>query len=188
MKNYLYDLAVEILGISPGQSKVKFAKLIYFVHKELVRSSLVETSELSFIRMPLGPVPVGFMDLENQAGIKTSLVPTPLMYNTHVYDYIGANRSKFSESMEQVISSTLKSLDRMSTTDIVDLSHKEASWTKFENGKKFMIDGEDLKTILPKSVKSKTENDINLQEKLVDGMMSDIVDSSTSLEYPEDEL
>jgi len=187
MNKYLYNLAIEILRLHPGQSKVKFAKLIYFVHKELIRSRLVASTELSFVRMPLGPIPVGFMDLQSQEGILVSEIPTQLLYNSQVYEYGGSKDSELSPSKKGVISSVLKHLVLMSTTDIVDLSHKEDSWSKLGNGIEFTITNEDLKTTLPQIVKSKIEDERGLQEKLVDGMLSDIVASSTSLEYPEDE-
>lgn len=187
MDNYLYALAIEILKLYPSQSKVKFAKLIYFVHKELVRSQLVSSNELSFVRMPLGPVPVGFMDLENQKGIQVSNIPTPLMYNSQVYNFDGSYESKFSDPAKNNILSTLKSLSRLSTTDIVDLAHKEYSWVNRPNGNEYIIEDRDLETKIPKNFKSRKEGDLSLQQKLVSGMLSDIVASSTSLEYPEDE-
>lgn len=187
MNRYLYDLAIEILKLYPGQSKVKFAKLIYFVHKELVRSDLVPSNELSFVRMPLGPVPNGFMGLENQQGIQVSLVATQLMYNSQIYNFDGVYQTELSDSVKKNISLTLKSLSLLSTTAIVELAHQEYSWINLPNGKEYMIDNHDLETTIPKNIKASEENELGLQEKLVSGMLSDIVASSTSLEYPEDE-
>lgn len=187
MNSYLYNLAIEILKLYPGQSKVKFAKLIYFVHKELVRSSLVSTNDLSFVRMPLGPVPVDFMNLQNQEGIIVSEQATSLLYNSQVYNYSGSDKAELSDSIVTLAKTTLRPLILMSTSDIVELSHQEDSWKKLANGDRFEISVDDLKTEIPKNVKSSKENNSSLQEKLVSGMLSDIVASSTSLEYPEDE-
>lgn len=187
MENYLYNLAVEILKLYPGQSKVKFAKLIYFVHKEMVRSGQVKTNELSFVRMPLGPVPVGFMELGNRDGIEVSELKTSLLYNSQVYNYSGSEKPELSDAIISLAKNTLKHLTPMSTSDIVELSHQEDSWKKLTNGDKFEISEKDLETVIPENIKSSEENDSSLQEKLVSGMLSDIVASSTSLEYPEDE-
>ncbi len=188
MNNYLQSLSIEILRLYPSQSKVKFAKLIYFVHKELVRSELVKTSELAFIRMPLGPVPDGFMELEKLDGIKIKNVVTQLMYNSQVYEYNGSKITPFSEIVRSKISTTLKPLSIMSTTSIVDLAHKEYSWMNNQNSVRYFINDQDLTTVLPVNTSYSNDNETDLQERLVDGMISDIVDSSTALEYPEDDL
>src|SRR3989344_4400740 len=99
MNGYLYNLAIEILKLHPGQSKVKFAKLIYFLHKELIRSSLVNSNDLLFVRMPLGPVPVDFMNLQNQEGIDVSMQATTLLYNSQIYNYSGSNMPELSDSI-----------------------------------------------------------------------------------------
>ncbi len=187
MNKYLYNLAIEILKLYPGQSKVKFAKLIYFAHKELVRSELSRTSDLAFVRMPLGPVPVGFMHLQDQKGIDVSELQTQLSYNSQVYNYSGVLESDLSDAVVYSVKTTLKPLVLMSTSNIVELSHQEDSWKKLKNGEEFNVSGADLETKTPKNVKASQENDSSLQEMLVSGMLSDIVASSTSLEYPEDE-
>lgn len=186
MNEYLHNLAIEILKLQPEQSKVKFAKLIYFVHKELVRNELVDTKDLSFIRMPLGPVPEGFMDLQNLKDVQVSVVSTALLYNSQVYRYVGSNETSLSKPIKSIVESTLNKLSRMSTADLVDLSHNEDSWKKFNNGDKYFINDKDLDTSIPSTI-SRPQAEIKLQEKLIDGMMSDIVGSSTSLEYPQDE-
>lgn len=187
MNRYLFNLAIEILKLYPSQSKVKFAKLIYFLHKEIVRFGLIKTDKLSFVRMPLGPVPVGFVNLQDQEGIEVTELPTPLLYNCQVYDYSGSVNPELSDSMITLAKTTLKPLMLMSTSDIVELSHQEDSWKKLSNGIEFEISEKDLETEIPKNVKSSKENNSSLQEKLVSGMLSDIVASSTALEYPEDE-
>lgn len=187
MNRYLYNLSIEILKLYPGQSKVKFAKLIYFLHKELVRSGLVNTKALSFVRMPLGPVPVDFMDLQNQEGIIVSEQTTSLLYNSQVYNYSGSYNPDLSDSIISMTKGTIMSLIQMSTSDLVELSHQEDSWKKYSNGDVFEISDCDMETFIPKILKLSKENDSSLQEKLVSGMLSDIVASSTSLEYPEDE-
>ncbi len=187
MNGYLYNLAIEILKLHPGQSKVKFAKLIYFLHKELIRSSLVNSNDLLFVRMPLGPVPVDFMNLQNQEGIDVSMQATTLLYNSQIYNYSGSNMPELSDSIISLAKNTLVPLMKMSTSDIVELSHQEDSWKKLVNGTEFEISDRDLETTIPKNVKSSEEDDSSLQEKLVSGMLSDIVASSTALEYPEDE-
>ncbi len=86
MEKYLLSIAKQVLSSqAEGLSKVRFAKTLYFVHKTLVQKNLSNVKDLGFIRMPLGPVPIGFMELADSPEIKTSDIPTPLIYNQLQY-------------------------------------------------------------------------------------------------------
>lgn len=76
MKNkYLFQLAQQILVSSEkGLSKVKFAKIIYFVQKGLVQANISQKESLGFIRMPLGPVPFGFQEMTDLPNIMIQMV------------------------------------------------------------------------------------------------------------------
>src|ERR1044072_9186741 len=80
-------LAKEILQIVPeGLSKVRFAKILYFVHKGLVQKNINTNADIKFIRMPLGPVPVGFKELINDEDINVvEMSTTALIYDNQVY-------------------------------------------------------------------------------------------------------
>ena len=188
---YLNNLAKEILkNVPEGISKVKFAKILYFVHKSLVLENLSEINDLKFIRMPLGPVPVGFKDLYNDKDITIEKTSGSLSYNMQIYKIVHAN-SYLGSQQQQVITSSVKSLITFPTSELVEVSHQEPSWIKFANGSEYFISKEDLDLALPTQKKDTLSTEIDnqrLQARLVEGMLDDIVLESTALEYPDLEL
>lgn len=187
MKNdYLLALAKRILSEVPdGLTKVRFAKIVYFTHKLLVKKNQAGRDDLGFIRMPLGPVPVGFKEISDPE-IKIEEVHSPaLSYDKQVYKIV---RSKIViDAVQSEVKGILKTLLGLSTSQLVDFSHKEHSWINHLNGQEYFLDNEDLKISLP-NVKGEVGGQFDnqkLQAKLVEGMLEEIVDDSTALEYPD---
>ncbi len=189
MDKYLRNLAIEVLRNSPeGLSKVKFAKIIYFCHKELVRGGLIASNTLNFLRMPLGPVPNGFMELGALDEITVSEIPTSLIYNSQLYSLSDKSMSSYLNStIVNSVKNTYSKIRKATTAELVKESHKEPSWINNPNGNHFVISKEDLERELKIFLRSSSKDEMSLQEQLVDGMMEDIVASSTSLEYPEND-
>lgn len=188
MNNYLRKLAIEVLKNCPeGLSKVKFAKIIYFIHKGLVNSKISSVKDLEFIRMPLGPVPVGFMGLSDDSAFSVSKITNVgLVYNSQVYKVKEDQSTSSDDQFSDAVKKLFAQLNKMTTSDLVEKSHQEPSWKEFVNGTKYFISNADLAVPLPKSSgELRGDDDQRLQEKLVEGMIDDIVSGSTSLEYPE---
>lgn len=189
----LSRLATTILRLEKEPiSKVRFAKTIYFVHKELIRIGKAKPSEIEYMRMPLGPVPFGFMTLEqDNPMISISKVFTGLAYNASQYSLQKKRlfqKNIFTE-FDNEIREILNRLRIMSTSELVELSHKDTSWKNNVNGMVYTISEEDMATKLPSYRKasigtSDTDNQL-LQASLVKGMIKDIVDESTDLEHPD---
>lgn len=60
----LYQISRAILSLSPTPiSKIRFTRVVYFVHKELVRKGFMQLDDISYLRSPLGPVPDGLPQL-----------------------------------------------------------------------------------------------------------------------------
>lgn len=182
----LNHLAKNILALERNPiSKVRFAKTIYFVYKELVRNQLVDIKSLKFIRMPLGPVPDGFMALSDDA-IKITHTPagSGLIYESVNYHtdalFNGSNAEK------NIIQKTLNILRKNSTSELVEISHKDYSWLNNKNGNRYHITDKDMANNLSLLTDTTNQdNDDRLQASLVRGMLDDIVSESTDLEYPE---
>jgi hypothetical protein len=196
MSAILLSLAKEILQNSPeGISKVKFAKTIYFIFKGLVQEKLFSVEDLSFIRMPLGPVPNGFMALKNDSGLKVMEKNNgSLAYNSQVYFVSDkVNKSKLDDNQKDKIKQLTSQIEEFKTYELVGFSHQEPSWVEFPNGTTYFLSKSDLEIKVPKksliTKLFKKEENVNengrLQEQLVEGMLSDIVEESTTLEYPE---
>lgn len=190
----LSELAITILRLeSKPISKVRFAKTIYFVHKELIRRGKAVSSDINYIRMPLGPVPDGFMKLESfNPVIQVVRVFTGLAYNTSQYSL----QKKFFKracdiSLDADIKEVLKRLEPFTTSELVELSHLDESWKQNVNGVTYSITLEDMEHKLPSRRKSNNHSeeadDQLLQASLVRGMIEDIVSESTDLEHPTDE-
>lgn len=189
MNPYLYTLAKDVLlHETNGISKVRFAKILYFIHKELIRVGEVASDELSFIRMPLGPVPYGFMDLGLSKHIDVLIADkAALSYNTQIYKLKKAEKVKPSEYYP-VVERVLNALHAFNTSQLVEISHLDPSWVKAKNGDDYYITKEDLSNNLPKNNAPKLSKELDaqrLQASLVSGMIDDIVEESTSLEYPQ---
>jgi uncharacterized phage-associated protein len=189
MNKYLRKLAIEVLKNSPeGLSKVKFAKIIYFIHKGLVTSKLSAIEDLKFIRMPLGPVPVGFMGLSEDPAFNVSKITNMgPVYNSQIYKIKDNQQSSNDDNFSVTVKKLFGQLNKLTTSDLVEKSHQEPSWIKNANGAMYFINDADLAKPLPKNTEMTVGGDENqrLQEKLVEGMLDDIVSGSTSLEYPD---
>lgn len=186
--NYLKELAIRILQEVPeGLGKVKFAKVIYFTHKYLVVNGQRGASDLLFIRMPLGPVPVGFMKLQGSE-ISMSTRSSTLSFDMQVYA-LSDQGVGYSDGEQGLISKAMRILNSMTTGELVEASHLEPSWQKYVNGAEYCIENDDLAVPMPRSSRTKPNEGLSeqhLQAKLVEGMLNDIVDESTLLEYPKD--
>lgn len=187
--NYLRDLMIRVLQVAApnGLGKVKLAKIIYFTHKNLVLSGFKSCGDMKFIRMPLGPVPKGFMDFKDPAIIisKQSLAGS---FDMQVYSLVVSKRGFNLDEIGSLVNKTVGSLDILSTAKLVEASHKEPSWGQHANGDEYFITREDLLRPLPKSsMPALGDEDLlkqHLQAKLIEGMLDEIVDESTLLEYP----
>ena len=187
------ELAKNILALetSHSLSKVRFAKTIYFVHKELIRNGLLSKDSIQYIRMPLGPVPMGFMEISStcpEITAKKEQSGLGLAYATENY----STKAEFSGTAEEktVIAGTLDTLRKYQTSSLVETSHKDPSWLSHRNSDEYYITDDDMKndlSILEKffanSSTAEDEED-KMQANLVRGMLNDIVSESTALEYP----
>lgn len=187
--NYLHLLAKQILKVIPeGLSKVRFAKILYFTHKGLVQKNLSAPNDMEFIRMPLGPVPVGFKDLSQDPEIEvTEMATSPLVYDKQLYVLQGMN-NYFEDERLKAIQEISLLLNRLTTNQLVSIAHQEPSWLNHKNGDEYFLEKDDLEIDLPILKSSSVSSEIDtqhLQAKLVEGMLNDIVDESTSLEYPD---
>ena len=191
MKNYLKSIAFEVLkNCQDGLTKVKFAKIIYFVHKGLVSNKLSSAEDLKFIRMPLGPVPVGFMGLSKDPCFDVSkMTNVGLVYNSEVYKLKDDSGCSSDAKFSGMVKKLCDQLNKLSTSELVEKSHNEPSWINNINGAEYFVSNEDLAVHLPTDSESpspsESEDNQKLQEKLVEGMLDDIVSGSTSLEYPD---
>lgn len=187
MNKYLNTLALDVLMQEKnGIGKVRFAKVLYFVHKGLVQEGMVSKDDLKFIRMPLGPVPVGFMELDKSSDINITISEhLTLTYNMQIYKL--KNMHQKMSDYGSIVEKIVKSLRFLQTSELVEISHHEPSWQMHKNGEEYCLTDEDLKKTLPipKKIKMspKTEEQ-RLQARLVEGMIDEIVEESTSLEYP----
>jgi uncharacterized phage-associated protein len=185
-KNLIHLAEQILLSENTGISKVRFAKTIYFVHKGLVQHSLANPGMLGYIRMPLGPVPVNFMELESFGSIATETADTGLSYDAKIYR-LNADVDR-DDSIAPTLDKILAILRRTSTSQLVEVSHRDPSWLNNVNGARYFITSEDLKNELPgKTRRATTDSALDeqhLQAQLIKGMLEDIVEESTSLEYP----
>lgn len=188
----LSDLAIAILRLEDKPiSKVRFAKTIYFVHKELIRLGKSSPVDIEYIRMPLGPVPFGFMTLSiDNPEILVEKIFTGLAYNTSQYTLRKKKvfRKSINNELDGDIASVLGNLRPMTTAELVELSHDDKSWKDNVNGHVYTISKDDLKKEIPHrrsvSGRSGESDDQRLQASLVQGMIDDIVSESTDLEHP----
>jgi hypothetical protein len=190
LDNYLSRLAKEVLFNTPGGlTKVRFAKILYFVHKGLVNKNLSSFDDLKFIRMPLGPVPVGFKDLVEDEDIQvTDVKKTPLSYDMQLYMLIRSGHY-LNDNASEVVRSVVDNLKQLPTSYLVEEAHKDPSWINHVNGDEYFIGQDDLNLGLPSgranTPQDPSEDAFRLQAKLVEGMLDEIVEENTSLEYPE---
>lgn len=187
MNKNLLRIAKSVLTFEEaGLSKVRFAKTLYFVHKDLIRKGNLLTEDIAYVRMPLGPVPLGFMELDLESSILISARDTgQLPYDALVYSL----REKYEVPVDakETIRATLERLNNFSTSQLVEISHRDPSWIEHLNSQQYYITDRDLKNDLPKKTSSKLDSDEekqNMQANLVSGMIDDIVEESTALEHP----
>lgn len=199
----LYELSRAILSVSPTPiGKIRFARTIYFVHKELIRKNLMQPTDIAYLRAPLGPVPEGFQRLSlDYAEIMLQKSTSLLSYANEEFSLEqDPSETEFLEQYREVleiINRTLSALAEYTTSELVEASH-DPSWQSNYNGARFFLTPADLKNTFPFlkirfriKVKHPTPNSINddigkLQAKLLRGMLSDIVKESTDLEYPDE--
>ncbi len=202
----LYELARTILLLNRHPiSKVRFARTIYFTHKELVRKKFMKIEDIAYIRSPLGPIPDGFLSLRDYAEITIKHNPSAgLSYAAEEYTINPDARSdEETSTLEQyrdilaAIERTLTALQPYTTPQLVDISHYEPSWLEHSNGEIYHLSTADLKETFPFSPFSPKQLKIRLvrpnnnkagalQATLLKGMIADIVKESTDLEYPDD--
>lgn len=197
----LYELAAAILLLHEQPiSRVRFAKTIYFVHKELVKKGYMQPDDIVYLRMPLGPVPVGFMTLADEhpdIHIKHA-DDAKLSYETEEYSLAGQPDILIGgkDDILKIVQSAINSLSPHGTLELVETSHQDPSWLKNINGASFTISHEDLKNTLPKlnikvflrpKKKGGPSNEIGeLQATLMRAMLNDIVKESTDLEHSDE--
>jgi hypothetical protein len=186
MTDYLTSISKRILVTCNKLSKVKFAKIIYLVHKGLVQADLSNTNDLKFVRMPLGPVPLDFHFLYNDKDILIETKPTGLTYDMEVFK-LKREINLLKSNFDPTISKLTKTLSKFPTSELVAYTHGEPSWKKLVNGTEYYIQNADLHRRLPSTAKDigdKLDQKL-LQGRLLDGMLDDIVQESTKLEYPD---
>lgn len=195
----LYDLASLILYLNHEPiSRLRFARTIYFVHKQLIRKKLMHPEDIAYLRLPLGPVPEGFMTLTfDHSGISVRPISSSILsYEAEEFVFSGSTGELIlrdgHESLYHVIEKTLAALKVHSTSELVAASH-DHSWLTHANGERYFLTAADLKNTFPFiaislrfRLKRPTNNEIGLlQATLLRGMLNDIVRESTDLEYPD---
>lgn len=192
----LCDIAKIILVVeNRSVSKVRFAKTIYFVHKELIRCGMMKREDIAYIRMPLGPVPVGFMTLADDCkDIRVDKADSDgLAYDTENYSIVkrrfGSAGAFKSNSLRTAVEKVLVLVRPKRTSELVEISHEEPSWKNKTNGQRFFISDADMENKLVGNSHLSDEyqgEQESMQASLIRGMIDDIVDESTSLEYPDE--
>ncbi len=194
----LPELATAILWLNQAPiSRIRFTKTIYFVHKELVRKHLMTPEDITYLRLPLGPVPEGFMSLTMES-LNIQVRPVSnhnLSYEAEEYVSAGVTSLQNLETnppLRSAIVRTLAALNTHTTNELVKASY-DPSWLTHPNGSRFHLSAADLKNTFPFSqirikirLRRPRRNDIGaLQATLLRGMIDDIVRESTDLEYPD---
>lgn len=199
----LYQLSKTILLLNKAPiNKVRFARVIYFVHKELIRKKFMSPEDIAYIRSPLGPIPNGMLQL---ALNHPSIVATPASDRPSFAAEEYTLKSSEANEIEEVLmleqyrevlkatERTLKALAPHTTPELVQASHADPSWVNNFNGTRYFITPADLKNPFPFNtirvkirVKRPSINELGaLQANLLRGMIQDIVKESTDLEYPD---
>lgn len=201
----LYDLASLILILNHGPiSRIRFSRTIYFVHKELTRKKLMRIDDIAYLRLPLGPVPEGYMTLASDhpdivirpiAGSGLSYEAEEFTLPDEPKSVDGSPNAEHAEQqqIQRIIQRTLLALQTHPTSELVSASHDQ-SWTYHKNGERYFLTPADLKNTFPFlnitlrfRLKRPTNNEIGLlQATLLRGMLNDIVRESTDLEYPDE--
>lgn len=204
----LFSLARTILLVNHRPiSKIRLGRVIYFVHKELIRKKLMRFEDITYLRSPLGPTPDGITSLtESRQIVSQHNQSSNLSYTNEEFALNeGGKQSDHEEQMleqyqevQRVIERTLIALSHYSTPELVEMSHHEPSWQNHLNGQSYFITPADLKITFPflsslrplrikirfRSKPLQNKSGI-MQANLLRGMISDIVKESTDLEYPD---
>ena len=205
----LYQLSRAILSLSPGPiTKIRFARLIYFTHKELIRKGLMQITDIAYIRSPLGPVPEGLQKLAHTYDdIALQKSDSTLSYAAE--EFVMKNsideETNFLEQYRDVlkiIDRTLQELKQHRTLELIEASH-DPSWHANFNGTRYYLTTADLKNTFPfakirlririkpepQAGTTASKSDLGrIQANLLRGMLNDIVKESTDLEYPDEPL
>jgi len=188
----LYELAKIILILNDQPiDRIRFAKTIYFVHKELIRKSKMKPEDIAYLRLPLGPVPAGFMSLTaDHSDIKIRSIPASILYAAEEY-YINQT-TEVSPEIAEPTKRILQLLRSHSTPELV-ISSQDQSWQNHQNGEEYLISAADLRNTFPVPhirlrirIKKQPDHLGALQAHLLRGMLNDIVKESTDLEYPDE--
>lgn len=200
----LYQLSKTILLLNKAPiNKVRFARVVYFVHKELIRKKFMSPEDIAYIRSPLGPIPEGLLKLtlEHPNIIASPASDRPSFaaeeYTINLSESEQAEETLMLEQYRDVLKATertLKALSAYSTPELVEASHADPSWNANFNGARYLITPADLKNPFPFAtirvkirIKRPASNELGaLQANLLRGMMQDIVKESTDLEYPDE--
>lgn len=152
----LHELASLILAIENHPvRRVLFAKAIYFTHKTLVNQKLMLISDITYIRLPLGPVPNGFLTLALS-------YPQLISEKTDVIGHLSYESSEFSlahpdpeaiiasfdPKITTVVRQVLALLDTFPLPEIVKHS-QDPSWLAHFNGELYELTPLDLKNTFP---------------------------------------
>jgi len=168
-----------------GISKVRLAKMIYFTHKELCRKRLLVSTDIRYIRMPLGPVPQGYGELVYDPAIQVREEKTrsTLAYNSRVF-YLKEGAVVDADDFGLAVKEVFAKLNTFLTSALVEKSHKDFSWKNHRNGETFCVSNKDLEAAFSRLKKPKVSDSQKLQSLLLEGMLEDVVEESTNLEYP----
>jgi hypothetical protein len=185
----MINLVKEILAIiGKPVPKVRLAKLVYFSFKELVIQGYATSNAIGFIRMPLGPVPIGFTEeLSKDPDVEITDANIGLTYNRISYSVKNGYEIPLSVYSD-FLKSKLSLLQKFHTSTLVEKSHQDHTWKNLSNGEEFYISTEDMipvsDTELEKSMTDEMDDQF-LQSKLLKGMKREIVLDSSALEYPQ---
>ena len=195
----LLQLANLILALDQHPiRRIRLAKLIYFTHKELIRKGIMQPDDITYLRMPLGPTPIGLVSLteDSDGEIYSTKVPTPILtYESEEFSTkltLQAVRQKALKA-SQIVEKFLPILNKKTTSELIKLSQRDPSWRTHHNGEHFTITSNDLKNPLPRFqlkiniVRHLPHNEAEaIQAALLRGMKPDIIEESTDLEYPDE--
>lgn len=186
----LAKIVLEIIG-SPIP-KVRLAKLVYFAFKELVSANVVNIQDMSFVRMPLGPVPHGlFPNIDIDSEVKISITNVGLSYNRQSYSLLNLKKNNIIFEETRILKDRLAIINGYPTSTLVECSHNDDSWKSHINGDTYCISKLDINNnqfAINASLKDEIDSTLDdqlVQSKLVDGMIDDIVKDSSSLEFPD---
>lgn len=175
-------------------TRIRLAKTIYFVHKELTRKKLMQSQDIAYIRLPLGPTPDGLSNIiANHPEIITrNITNTNLLYENTTFTSNQTQSTDYPPEIANTTKKTIKLLQNYPTPHLVRAS-QDPSWFAHKNGESYHFTQTDLKNPFPNNplgikihIKTTPKNEIGaLQATLLRGMLTDIVKESTDLEYPD---